>query len=80
MAASICVPLGQAAAMTHEEEICANGPLHPAHELAPGRRPPVAYEEGSPDYLLRHIYPSSQRSKKSRHQTRTNTTTPNNKP
>jgi len=80
MAASVCVPLSQAAAMTHEEEICANGPLRPAYELTPGRHPPAAYEAGSPDYLLRHIYPSSQRGKKARHQTPTNTTTPKNKP
>jgi len=66
--------------MTHEEGICANGPLRPTHELALGDRPPAAYEERSPDYLLRHIYLSPQRGKKARHQTQTNTTTPNNKP
>ena len=66
--------------MTHEEGICANGPLRPAHKLALGRRHPAAHEERSPDYLLGHIYPSFQRGKKARHQTQTNTTTPNNKP
>jgi len=66
--------------MTHEEGICANRPLRPAHELALGRRPAAAYEERSPDYLIRHIYSSSQCGKEAHHQTQTNTTTPNNKP